>query len=284
MRQLRLPRLWSPSLVDGAGERSRTFRSRSHARYWWHHLSDTDYVPSIYATLSDRDWAILEAWFAETEQKNLAGEINVPAMCLVQGFVSGGAISRIVQLGHYSGYSTLLIGFLLRRMNGRRALFSIDIDPQVTEYARRWVERAGLRDYVTLHVGDSADPDSAEAAARVLGDSPELVIVDSSHRYRHTLRELNQWVPRLSLGGLMLLHDTSLFGQTWDTTSEGGVHRALSDWLPDHPEVVAVNLNAFTEGGADADTLVYKDACGLGLLQKVAEAKGGPDQVARASA
>jgi hypothetical protein len=40
----------------------------------------------------------------------------------------GSAITRIVQLGHHYGYSTLLIGFMLRAMGVRSTgLASIDI-------------------------------------------------------------------------------------------------------------------------------------------------------------
>jgi predicted O-methyltransferase YrrM len=226
-------------------------------------------VPSVYATLTDDEWEIIEGWYAETEATDHIGEINVPAMCLIQGLVSGGALRRIVQLGHYFGYSTLLLGFMLRSMGARPGLFSVDIDPQATAFTQRWIRRAGLGDYVTLRVGDSADPASVSAAARVLGGPPQLILVDSSHQYGHTLRELSLWVPVLPVGAIMLLHDTTPYAQQWDSTKEGGVLRAIEEWLPAHPEVVFTNLNAF-DVFDDANEYVYKDACGMGILQKVA--------------
>jgi predicted O-methyltransferase YrrM len=210
----------------------------------------------------------LEAWFRETEDHQLVGEINVPAMCLVQGFVSGGGIRRIVQLGHYSGYSSLLIGFMLRRMNAQRGLFSIDIDADATAFTRRWIVRAGLADYVTLHVGDSADPVSIRESRSALGAQPQLVLIDSSHQYGHTLRELDMWSDELPVGALMLLHDTSTFAERWDTKAQGGVGQALAEWVPEHREMSAINLNAFVAPGADANALVYRDACGLAILQR----------------
>jgi predicted O-methyltransferase YrrM len=253
---------------DEASLRSESFRGRRHDRYWWHNLADTDYVPSIYEALSDAEWGILDAWFRETEDEELVGEINVPAMCLVQGLVSGGGIRRIVQLGHYAGYSSLLIGFILRRMNARKGLFSIDIDAGVTAFTQKWIVRAGLADYVTLHVGDSADPASIQAARAALGAQPQLVLIDSSHQYGHTIRELDGWAPEIPAGALILLHDTSTFAERWDTTAQGGVGRALAEWTPGHTEMGAINLNAFVAPGTDANALVYRDACGLAIMQR----------------
>jgi len=155
-------------------------------------------------------------------------------------------------------------------MNARRGLFSIDLDADVTTFTQDWIARAGLADYVTLHVGDSADPASVRAARAVLGAQPQLVLIDSSHQYGHTLRELDQWAPEVAVGALMLLHDTSGFAEQWDPTAQGGVRRALRDWVPKHREMSALNLNAFVGMGADANDLVYKDACGLAIVQREA--------------
>jgi hypothetical protein len=97
---------------------------------------------------------------------------------------------------------------------------------------------------------------------------PQLILVDSSHQYGHTLRELDLWVAQMPVGAIMALHDTSPFAQAWDPTGEGGVLRALEEWLPRHSEVVALILNRFTKAGDDANALVYKDACGMGILQR----------------
>jgi predicted O-methyltransferase YrrM len=255
--------------ISNGANRSRAFRERAHERFWWHKLPDTDYVPSIYATLTDDEWAILEAWYEETERTNHIGEINVPAMCLLQGFISGCGVRRVVQLGHYYGYSTLLLGFMLRAMGARPGLFSVDVSVEATAFTERWVERAGLGEYVSVFVGDSASEQSLRAAEIALGGPVQLVLVDSSHEYRHTLRELDGWIPKMPVGALMILHDTSRFAQGWDGSGQGGVSRALTEWLTAHPAVSGININGFAEAGARGDALVYKDGCGIGVLQKV---------------
>jgi predicted O-methyltransferase YrrM len=250
-------------------ERSRRFAHDRHGRFWWHHLPGTDYVPPLYALLSDEEWSVMEGWYDDTLRAESIGEINVPAMSMIQGLVMGSAIGRIVQLGHYYGYSALLIGFMLRAMGAGGRLFSIDIDPKATEFTRKWVDRAALGDQVQLHLGDSAAESSLAAAVEALGSMPQLVVLDSSHQYEHTLRELDLWVPRMEPGSIMLLHDTSVFAKTFDTGGAGGVQQALDDWLPQHPEAAFVSLNRQVAAGDDASQLVYKDGCGLGILQRL---------------
>jgi predicted O-methyltransferase YrrM len=249
--------------------RSARFRTAAHDRYWWHRLRSTDYVPPLYAGLSRREWAVMQGWFAQTGRRGRVAEINVPAMSFVTSLVAGNGIRRVVQLGHHYGYSALLLGFTLRAMGARPGLVTIDIDATACEFTGRWLAHAGLGDHVVVRQGDSADARLADDAAAVLGGPPELVLVDSSHAYSHTLAELDVWTPRLPVGGLVLLHDASEFAAAFDPTAEGGVRRAIAEWLPDHPSIAGLTLNGHVAPGADGDALVYKDACGLGLLQRV---------------
>jgi predicted O-methyltransferase YrrM len=249
--------------------RSARFRADPHDRFWWHRLAVTDYVPPLYAGLSDEEWAVMEGWFAETARVGRIAEINVPAMSFATGLVAGNGVRRIVQLGHYYGYSALLVGFALRAMGaGRPGLVTVDVDPAATAFTRAWVGAAGLEGVVAVLAGDSAAPATVERCERALGGAPELLLVDSSHAYGHTLRELDLWSPRLPPGSIVLLHDASVFAQRFDPTGEGGVRRAIAEWLPRRPGWEGMTLNGHVAPGADGDALVYKDACGLGILQR----------------
>jgi len=250
-------------------ERSRTFRADAHPRFWWHGLHATDYVPPIYSTLSDAEWQIMHDWYAATAARDAIGEINVPAMSLLQGLVMGNGVRRIVQLGHFYGYSALLLGFWLRQMGGQRKLYSIDIDPVATEFCQAWIDKAGLGGQVEFRVGDSADPAAVEAAVAALGGPPELVIIDSSHMYAHTLEELGLWVDQLPPAALMLLHDVSVYAQGFDPSGEGGVRRALAEWMGTRDDVALLTLNGDLPETADGNEVVYKDGCGLGILQRL---------------
>ncbi len=248
-------------------ERSNAFCGRTHRRYWWHWGQARRYVPDVYGCLTDEEWGVVEAWYDETERLKMAGEMAIPMISVLRGFLMGSGVSAVVQLGHYAGYSTLLLGFVLRRMGRTRALFSIDIHEPSTDFTRRWVEHAGLADQVALHLGDSADPASADAALAYLGRPPQVVIIDSSHQHAHTLRELDLWYERLPAGGMLFLHDASDYAATFDRSGEGGVRRALREWLARVPAGNAILI----DGNADLsgkDGTAYVDGCGLGIIQK----------------
>jgi predicted O-methyltransferase YrrM len=257
-----------PSATDA---RSRRFAADPHPRFWWHKLHGTDYVPPIYDVLSDAEWDLMERWYAETEQRDSIGEINVPAMSLIQGLIGGNGLSRVVQLGHYYGYSTLLIGFWLRRMNQGGKLVTIDIDPVATGFTDYWVGEAGLRDFVELRLCDSAGPQAIPESRNAFdGRMPELILLDSSHQYAHTIRELDLWVPEMDPQTIMLLHDTSTYARSWDQDGKGGVQKALDDWVPKHTKDVAfLNLNRRVGEPGVSDELTYRDGVGLGILQKL---------------
>lgn len=252
-----------------ASQRSRAFRKNGHPRFWWHHLDGTDYAPPIYQVLTRRQWRVMRKWYAATAKRNAIGEINVPAMCMIQALIMGGGLRRIVQLGHYYGYSALLIGFWLKNMGQGGQLASIDIDPDATAFTGEWARRGGISDQVVLHVGDSAAEESYDFAIQALDGPPELILLDSSHQYEHTLRELDLWVPRMVPQSIMLLHDTSTYARNWDQRGHGGVQQALDDWLPGRDDVAFLNLNRRVGEPDVPDAMVYRDGCGLGILQKL---------------
>lgn len=253
--------------------RSRRFRRRSEDRFWWYGLSKTDYVPPVFSTLSRREWGVMSRWFRDSERAKGIGEINVPAMSLLQGLIMGNGITRTVELGHYYGYSTLLTGFMLRSMNNGGKMVSIDIDPKANAFTGKWIERAGLTETCSLFLGDSSDPKALDFAVQQLGGMPDLILLDSSHQYEHTLRELDLWVPLMTPNTIMVLHDTSNVARDWDGTEKGGVPAALEQWLPKHPEVEFLNLNRVVPVSGSTDGLTYKDGCGIGILQA---RPGGP--------
>ena len=248
-------------------ERSREWTKATAPRYWWHRLPGMDFVPPIYSDLADEEWEIMSEWYRETDRSGAIGECAVPLVSLLQGFVLGNRINRIVQLGTCSGYSALLLGFMLRRMRAERGLFTLDINPELCALTQRWLERAGLTNYVTVATGDSLDPRSLAAAREFFPNEPELILLDSSHEYLATVRELELWYPALQIGGLFLLHDVSRFAADFDVTRKGGVGRAFTEWRRKHPEAEAICLNGESRT-MDLPRPVYKDACGLGLIHK----------------
>jgi predicted O-methyltransferase YrrM len=253
--------------MPGDALRSRAWSENPHPRYWWHRLPGNDYVPPIYAELSEEEWEVLRDWYAETDRNGPIGECAVPLMSLLHGLVTGSRFTRIAQLGTCAGYSALLLGWMLRRMNARRGLFTLDLDPAMCDLSRRWIGRAGLEDFVEIAEGSSLDNRSIEAMRKYFSDAPQLIIVDSSHEYRSTLAELDLWYPLLAPGGILVLHDVSEFAASFDVTGEGGVRRAYAEWRNGHSDVQTFSLNEESRSMDDARP-AYQDACGVGLIHK----------------
>lgn len=247
--------------------RSLRWRHSPAPRYWWHRLPGMDFIPPIYSDLTEAEWEIVRAWYEETDRSGAIGECAVPLISLLHGLVMGNRIARIVQLGTCSGYSSLLLGFMLRRMHAPNGLFTLDINPRLCALTQGWLERAGLTNYVTVAEGDSRAPSSFAAAAQHFGAEPEMIVLDSSHEYRATVEEIELWYPALQIGGLFLLHDISGFAVEFDVTGQGGVRRALAEWRRQHPEAEALCLNGESRSMALPRPL-YKDACGVGLIHK----------------
>ena len=72
---------------------------------------------------------------------------------------------------------------------------------------------------------------------------PQLILLDSSHQYEHTLRELDLWVPRMEPGSIMLLHDTSTYARTWTQRARAASNARSTIGCRAHPEAAFVSLN-----------------------------------------
>ena len=248
-------------------QRSRRWSDDPSPRFWWHRLPGMDYVPPVYGWLTDKEWSVVAHWYDETGRANQIGEAAVPLISLLHGLVMGNRAARIVQLGTHAGYSALLIGFMLRRMNVQRGLFTLDIDREFCDVARGWIARAELLPFVEVAEGNSLDAASVKRAREYLGGAPELIILDSSHEYGATLQELDLWYAELASGGLLIVHDVSRFAQSFDVTQSGGVRKAFDEWRVANPTAETFLLNG-EAGSMDLPRPFYKDACGVGLIHK----------------
>ena len=246
---------------------SRRWTDDERPRLWWHRLPGMDFVPPIYSDLSDMEWELVRQWYQETDREGLIGECAVPLISLLHGLVMGNRITRIAQLGTCSGYSSLLLGFMLRRMNTPRGLFTLEIKPDLCALTRDWLSRGGLTNFVEVAELNSLDPQAIRAATTYLGGEPELIIIDSSHEYAATVRELELWYPALCIGGILLLHDVSQFAAGFDVTAQGGVQRAFAEWRAKNPQAEAICINGESRS-MELPRPLYKDACGLGLIHK----------------
>lgn len=100
----------------------------------------------------------------------------------------------VVELGTRTGVSSIAWLYALEKTGGH--LYSVDVDdrPDLPEF-----------DHWTFIQGDDCSP-------RVYTQLPEadIVFIDTSHAYKHTLKELNLYRWLVKPGGRIVLHDTEL--------------------------------------------------------------------------
>lgn len=225
------------------------------------------YDPAFLYALPEADHDVLIAWHEQTisEWPN-AGASGIEMMSLLTSLIMGSKFDRVVQCGHYIGFSTLIMGFIGRQMGLSQFLYTVDLDPKPSAYTQTWVQRAGLASDIMIAVRDSSDPINVSDARDFLGGAPQLVYIDSSHQYEHTLRELELWWDALQPGGLIVMDDVSQWAAEFDSTALGGSHRAALEFC----QTKAGNSVLLNSGfGRQTDrTLVYTDLCGFGLIQK----------------
>jgi predicted O-methyltransferase YrrM len=103
----------------------------------------------------------------------------------------------VIELGTRGGVST--VGWLFGLSDTRGRLWSVDLNsPPPTP---DWVP-----DTWTFIQGDDLDPE----VVKQLPDVVDVVFIDSSHMYDHTLAELHVYSTKVRPGGMIVLHDTNV--------------------------------------------------------------------------
>jgi predicted O-methyltransferase YrrM len=151
----------------------------------------------------------------------------------------------VVEIGRYRGGTT----FLLAAAGGQ--VLSLDISPAVADSdaeLRGALERYGLSGRVTIEIADSH-------AYPVEPASYDIVFVDGDHTYDGARTDVERWLPGVTAGGHLILHDALFpsperpWAKPWKVE---GVHR-LREELLERPGLAlagqAGTLAHFVKGG-----------------------------------
>ena len=224
-------------------------------------------MPDAMRLLSRRQMRALLWWYKRTDRKNEGiGECAIPAITFLTSFINGNSISRFVQLGHYTGYSSLFIAATFKRMGGDRRFLSIDIDPWATNYANLLAKKAGVSKFVQHIEGDSADSKNVELATSEL-EEIELLFIDTDHTYDHSMKEIAVWWPVLKPGGILILHDSSTFATSFGSTPDSGVKATIEE-IFGNLKFGAININQEVDASGKKFDTTYLDGCGITVIQK----------------
>lgn len=121
---------------------------------------------------------------------------------------------RVIELGVRYGTSTIAWLYGLGQHDGH--LWSVDISDQPGLPAARW----------TFVQGDDRDP----AVLAQLPDLVDIVFIDTSHTFAHTLTELKLYSPRVRPGGRIVLHDTEVEAPDLTDEHDFPVKRAIEQF------------------------------------------------------
>lgn len=124
----------------------------------------------------------------------------------------------IIELGVREGNSTCAFLAVLENVKG--TLWSVDINP-----ARTPPEWDKIEHWKFLQADDMS-PEAREW----LPAECDVLFIDTSHVYEHTLVELAEYAPRVRPGGVILMHDTE----------HGGHYPDMPQPQPDFPVAAAV--------------------------------------------
>ncbi len=132
-------------------------------------------------------------------------------------FASGAR--RVLELGTYSGYSAISMAAALPE-GGH--IDTCEVEPQHAEVARRYIDRAGYADRITVHLGPAL-----ETIERLDGDFDLIFIDADKDNYKNYYEAL---LPRLSERGLMAVDNTLWSGRVIDADDESDTTRAIVDF------------------------------------------------------
>jgi len=180
------------------------------------------------AILSDEALAVLEEIACDEEY---AGSGDAHMLSLLATLIHACQMTKVAQIGTWIGFSTVVMAGALARVESANKPTLLTVDPAIPELekAKKYVRRAGLHDYVQFLAGSSLDPMVQEAIRK--SGPYDMAFIDSQHDYDVCSVELRAVWPAVKEGGILAAHDSSNFAAGYDTKQQGGVVRAITEWI-----------------------------------------------------
>jgi caffeoyl-CoA O-methyltransferase len=153
---------------------------------------------------------------------------------LLELLVHGIKAKRVLELGTYSGYSSLSMAAGLAE-GGH--IDTCEVDEKHAEVARRYIARSQFADRITVHLGPALE------TIERLGGEFDFVFIDADKGSYGAYYEA--LLPRLAPQGLMAIDNTLWSGRVLDESDDSEDTRAireLNDRIAADERVVAVQL------------------------------------------
>ena len=108
---------------------------------------------------------------------------------------------RVLEVGTLGGYSAI---WMARALPDDGELLTIEIEPKHAEFARRYIERAGLADRIDIRIGRAL-----EVLPSLDGEQFDAVFIDAD---KEPMPNYFEWALRLLRPGGLLIADNTLWG------------------------------------------------------------------------
>jgi len=229
------------------------------SRLPWYHERGVKMDPPFAFFLDDKEILICAQWFAQTTDDPFIGDAGFIAISLLSELILANQIERVIQLGHYAGFSSLIIGMMLSKVSSNARLVSFDIDHRMTCFCDNLMVRAGLEKIVKHVCIDSTDPITLNIAGLHLNGAPGLIFIDASKQYQNTIKEVSMWSNYIN--GYIVAHDVSVVAKSDQANGALGVSDGLiASGSFSKNELLIIDPHSELSPG-----FPYLDPCGLGI-------------------
>ncbi|HKW11919.1 MAG TPA: O-methyltransferase [Gemmatimonadaceae bacterium] len=163
--------------------------------------------------MSDRTGDYISALFAPEDQllaslREEADRTGLPPISvsadegrLLQVLLTSIQARRVLEVGTLGGYSAI---WMARALPENGELMTIEIEPKHAEFAKRYIERAGLADRIDIRIGRALD-----VLPSLDGEQFDAVFIDAD---KEPMPNYFEWALRLLRPGGLLIADNTLWG------------------------------------------------------------------------
>jgi len=169
------------------------------------------------------------------KEKNFAGASDFKTLGLIYSMILFTRSTKVLELGTLLGYSGLYFLDAISKSTRRKEkiLVTVDQSKKHQDKAKEFFNKAGFQKIAKLVPYNSLTIEAKKAVAKF---APyDIMYIDSAHNYQTANKELNIYFKMLKKGGIIFCHDASKLAARYDKNKEGGVRRALNEFIDKNP-------------------------------------------------
>lgn len=203
-----------------------------------------EYIGSLFA----HDDALLNSLREEADRAGLPPiSITPRAGRVLQVLLEAIGARSVLEVGTLGGYSAIWMG---RALGEEGRILTLEIEPKHAEFARRYIERAGLANNITIQVGRALD-----ILPALDGQQFDAVFIDADKEPMPTYLE---WALRLTRKGGWIIADNALWaGRVADPEVNDAATNAVREF----------NRRFASDPRLDGTVLPVGDGLAIGLVR-----------------